>query len=82
MGFHIEVEKVFTIVNVCTNLRCFHLGMDNLEMFVTIYKNWFDDACVGGFPSSMETKKKLMDETEGVIASLRALDMDENNYRI
>jgi len=56
--------------------------MDNLEMFVTIYKNWFDDACVGGFPSSMETKKKLMDETEGVIASLRALDMDENNYRI
>jgi hypothetical protein len=28
--------------------------MDNLEMFITIYKNWFDDACVGGFPSSME----------------------------
>ncbi len=82
MGFHIEVEIVFSIVGVCTNLQCSHLGMDNLEMFVTIYKNWFDDACVGGFPSSMETKNILMDENEDVIASLKALDMDESNYRV
>ncbi len=82
MGFHKEVEKVFSIVGVCTNLRCSHLGMDNLEMFVTIYNNWFDDTCVGGFPSSMETKKNLMDENEDVIASLKALDMDESNYRV
>jgi hypothetical protein len=27
-------------------------------------------------------KKKLMDEIKDVIASLRALDMDENNYRV
>jgi hypothetical protein len=30
----------------------------------------------------METKNKIMDETEDVIASLKALDMDENNYRV
>jgi hypothetical protein len=47
-----------------------------------IYKNWFVDACVGGFPSSMETKKIILDENEDVIASLKALDMDESNYRV
>ncbi len=82
VGFHIEVEKVFSILGICTNLWCSHLGMDNLEMFVTIYKNWFDDACVGGFPSSMEILKILMDENEDVITSVKALDMDENNYRV
>ncbi len=29
-----------------------------------------------------EMEKALMDESEDVIASLRLLDMDENNYRV
>jgi hypothetical protein len=28
--------------------------MDNLEMLISIYKNWLDDVYVGGFPSSLE----------------------------
>jgi hypothetical protein len=26
VGSQIEVEKVFNIINICTNLQCFHLG--------------------------------------------------------
>jgi hypothetical protein len=60
--------------------------MDNLEMLISIYKNWFDDVYVGGSPSSlekfMEKEEALMDENEDVILSLRLLDMDESNYRV
>jgi hypothetical protein len=39
--------------------------MDNFKMLINIYKNWPDDACVGGSPSIdkfMEIKETLMDE--------------------
>jgi hypothetical protein len=54
-------------------------------MLVNIYKNWPDDACVGGFPfmeKFMEMKEILMDENEDVIASLRFLELDETNTTI
>ncbi len=86
MGFQIEVEKVFNIANICTNLQYSHLGIDNFEMLTSIYKNWLDDADVGGFPSSMEKfmkmEKVLIDENEDVIASFKLLDMNESNYRV
>jgi hypothetical protein len=56
--------------------------MDNLEMLINIYKNWLDDACVGGSSSMdkfMEIEETLMDESEEVIASLGLLDTDEGN---
>jgi len=56
--------------------------MDNLEMLINIYKNWLDDARVGGFSfvdKFMEMEETLMDENEEVIASLRLLDIDEGN---
>jgi len=56
--------------------------MDNLEMLINIYKNWFDDVCVGGSSSIdkfMEMEETLMDENEEVIASFRLLDIDEGN---
>ncbi len=51
VGSQIEVEKVFNIESICTNLRCSRLGIDNFEMLISIYKNWPDDALVGGSPS-------------------------------
>jgi hypothetical protein len=54
--------------------------MDDLEMFLNIYNEWFNDAHAGSFSSSME--KTLMDENEDAIASHRLLDMDENNFRV
>jgi hypothetical protein len=60
--------------------------MDNFEMLINICKNWFDNARVGGSPSSIKkiTKMKqvLIDKNEDVIASSRLLDMDENNYKV
>jgi hypothetical protein len=56
--------------------------MNNLEMLINIYKNWFDDVRVGGSSSIdkfMEMEETLMDENEEVIASFRLLDIDEGN---
>jgi len=56
--------------------------MDNLEMLINIYKNWLDDAHVGGSSSMdkfMEMEETLMDENEKFITSLGLLDIDEGN---
>ncbi len=64
----------------------FSLGMDNLEMLISIYKNWPNDDCVGESSSSMEKfmemEEALMNENEDVIASFEFLDMDESNYKV
>jgi hypothetical protein len=77
------VEKIFNIVNICTNLRHSQLGMDNFEILIIIYKNWHSGAHVGSSPSMdkdehvgglpsmekfMEMQETLMDENEDVIA--------------
>jgi hypothetical protein len=59
--------------------------MDNLEMLINTYKNWIDDACVGGFPSMekfMKMEKNIMKENKDVIASLELLDLEDNNNRL
>ncbi len=79
VGSQIEVEWVFNIVGICTNLQQSWFGMDNLEMFINIYKN---DAHVNGFSSMdkfMEMEETLMDDNEEVITSLGFLDIDEGN---
>jgi hypothetical protein len=67
------------------------------EMVISIYKNWPNDACVGGFhfmnkdeyvddlPSMekfMKMKKNVMDKYEDVIVSLRLLDLEDDNNRL
>ncbi len=37
VGSQIEAERVFSIAGICTNLRHSRLGIDNLEMLVSIY---------------------------------------------
>ncbi len=47
--------------------------MDDLEMIVSIYKNWSDDACLGGFSSMekfMQMEESLMNENEGSLHHL------------
>jgi hypothetical protein len=51
VGFQIEVERIFNIVNICTNLRHFQSGMDNFEILIIIYQNWHSGAHVGSSPS-------------------------------
>ncbi len=95
VGFQIQVERVFSIASICTNLRRswlrrsqswhFRLGINNFEMLLNIYKNWLDDACIGGYRSMkkfMEMEEILMDEMKDVIASLGLLELDETNTMI
>jgi hypothetical protein len=54
-------------------------------MLINIYKNWPNDAHVGGSPSMkkfIEMEEILMDENEDVIVSLRLLELDETNTRV
>jgi hypothetical protein len=59
--------------------------MDNFEILISIYQNWPNDGHVGGFPSMekfMEMEKTLMKENEDLIASLKLLDLKDNNNRL
>jgi hypothetical protein len=38
VGSQIEVERVFNIANICINMRRSKLGIENLEMLVSVYK--------------------------------------------
>jgi hypothetical protein len=85
VGLNIEVERVFSIAGICMNLHCFGLGTENLEMFISIYKNWPENVRVGGSLSMqkfMEMEETLMDENEEVIASLGLLKVDEGQNKV
>jgi hypothetical protein len=48
------------------------IGHNKFEMLKSIYKSWFSDAHVSGFPSTkkfMKMKETLIDESEDVITS-------------
>jgi len=85
VGSQIEVEKVFNITSIYTNLRRSRLGTKNLEMFINIYKNWPKDANVGGSLSMqkfMEVEETPMDKNEKVIASFSLLEVDEGQNKV
>ncbi len=85
VGSQIEVEKVFSVASICTNLWCFWLGIKNLEMLISIYKNWPDDAHVEDLASMkqfMDMDKALMEENEGLIDQVGHLDIKENGNRL
>jgi len=57
------------------------LGIKNIEMFINIYKNWLNDALVGGLGSMtqfMEIEKDLMEENEDLINKIGLLKLKEN----
>ncbi len=67
------------------NLHRSRLGMENLEMFINIYKNWLEDVRVEGSLSMqkfMEIEETLMGEIEEVIASLGLLEVDEGQNKV
>jgi hypothetical protein len=85
MGSQIEAERVFNIASICTNLGCSRLGTKNLEMLISIYKNWPKDARVGGSLSMqkfMEMEETLIDKNEKIISSLGLLEVDEGQNKV
>jgi hemerythrin-like domain-containing protein len=47
VGSQIEIEKIFSLANILTNLRKCHLQLENLEILNFVSKNWPHDAKVG-----------------------------------
>jgi hypothetical protein len=46
-GSQIEIERIFSVVGVLTNLQKCRFGVVNINSLVMIYKNWLNDAKVG-----------------------------------
>ncbi len=58
------------------------MDIENLEMFINIYKNWLNDVHVNTLESMkrfMEMKKTLVDESEDVIDKIGLLESEEND---
>jgi hypothetical protein len=61
------------------------LGIKNLEMFISIYKNWPNHACVEGLASMeqfMDMEEALMEQNEGLIDQVGLLDIRENGTKL
>jgi hypothetical protein len=43
-GSQIEIERIFSVASILTNLRCSRLGLENLNNLIMIYKNWPSDS--------------------------------------
>ncbi len=46
LGSQIDIEHIFFVVGVLISLQQCHLGVENLENLVMIYKNWLVDVRV------------------------------------
>ncbi len=85
VGSQIEVEKVFSVASICTNLQCFQLGIEKFEMPINIYKNWLNDVHIKGLVSMkqfMNMEEALMEENKGLIDQLGFLDIKENGNKL
>jgi hypothetical protein len=61
------------------------LGIKNLEINISIYKNWQNDAHVEGLTSMkqfMDMEEALMEENEGFFDQVGLLDIEENDNRL
>jgi transcription elongation factor Elf1 len=68
-------NKVLNITNICTNLQQPQLGIENLEMFISIYKNWLDDAHES-MKQFIEMKNDMMEENEESIDKVGLLELE------
>ncbi len=55
VGSQIEIERIFSLVDIFTNLRRCHLHLqtNNLERPIFISKSWPNDFRVGSFPNDL-----------------------------
>jgi hypothetical protein len=45
--FQIEIERIFSLVGIFTNLKRCHLQTKNLEKLIFFNKNWLNDFRIG-----------------------------------
>jgi hypothetical protein len=44
LSSHIKTEWIFSVASMFTNLQQCHLGVENFDKIIMIYKNWLSDA--------------------------------------
>ncbi len=75
VGFQIEIEKIFSLAKIFTNLRKCCLQSNNLDNFIFVSKNWPNDPRVNcSSPSSLT---KLI---EGDVALGEELEQYEGEF--
>ncbi len=78
------MKRFFNIENIFTNHRCFELGIENLEMLITIYKDWPDENHVESLTSMgqfMDMEEALMEKNEDLIDKVGLLEIKEIDDR-
>jgi hypothetical protein len=79
VGTQIEIERIFSLARVITNLKCCRLGIEKLNNLVLIMKNWLDSPrfkCTSG-PKSFE---EFLNSKDGVVAKNENLIVDFNLF--
>jgi hypothetical protein len=73
-----KTKSFFNIEGIFTNLRCFQLGIENIEMFINIYKDSQDDIHVESLTSIgqfMDMEEAFMEENEDLIDKVGLLEI-------
>jgi hypothetical protein len=42
LGSQIEIEHVYSLARVLTDLKCYRLQVDKLDRIITVVKNWLN----------------------------------------
>jgi hypothetical protein len=81
VGSHIEINNFFNVVGVISNLKWYWLGIDNLDKFILIIKNWHSDACVGcDGPLKPKAMAKCLEKDYGMIEKHNKLIKEQNFF--
>jgi hypothetical protein len=73
VGCQIEIERIFSLIGILTNLRRYHLQSKNLDKLIFVSKNWPNDLRIGckipsnlvDFIESDLNLEKKLEEFEG-----------------
>jgi hypothetical protein len=53
VGSQIEIKRIFSFVDILTNIKKYHLQTNNLERLIFMSKYWPNDFRVGSFPNNL-----------------------------
>jgi hypothetical protein len=67
---------ILNITKICTNLQHSQRSSENLEMLISIYNNWPNDAHQS-MKHFMEMKNDMMEENEKLIDKIELLELEE-----
>jgi hypothetical protein len=73
------------MASICTNLQHSQSGIENLEMFINIYKNWLNDVHIKGLVSMKQfinMEEAFMEENKSLIDQDGLLGIKENDNKL